>query len=139
MPQRYCGRCHDCRTILKEFSGTEWCSKCNEYKYYWSHGVSKSDIDSPEYWVDNEFCPGSGIEDLTDLEKINKAHEGLGIAARCIELLPVETLGYADSGGRFPFRWPIRDEMLSHILGAREQLRATESALADAEKEGNDD
>ena len=74
------------------------------------------------------------FENLSDREKINKAHEGLGIAARCIELLPKDALGYADSGGHFPYHWPIRDEMMSHILGARSILRDIEGKMESNDK-----
>jgi len=38
---RGCGRCHTCGTKLNEcLDGEEWCSKCQSYRRYASHGWS---------------------------------------------------------------------------------------------------
>jgi len=60
---RYCGRCHDCGTRLAEYSGEEHCSKCNEYKFYYSHGKHQSMYEGDYHTqVDNtELCPISPI------------------------------------------------------------------------------
>jgi len=42
MPRRHCGRCHSCGQPLKRcLDGEEWCSVCQTYRRYPSHGWSK--------------------------------------------------------------------------------------------------
>ena len=81
---RYCNKCHDCGTMLRSIDGSDWCSKCNQYCYYFSHGHQSDEVEEIE-----EMCP---VEfDSVDERKRKAAPEIYAALIDLVNALTYET------------------------------------------------
>ena len=84
----------------------------------------------------NSILSPKSVKNLSVKDKIDHAHRGLGIAAICIETLPIDVLGYTDKDIRnFTYRWPVQGALLAHILDDRRYLRTIAAHLVELEEE----